>query len=1036
MNKPKYWRGFEELEQTPEFIASAGKEFPQDIPLDQALKTADKNPLSTDRRGFLKMLGFGMTAATLAACTKTPVRYAIPYVEKPDDQHPGIANFYASTTAAGLPILVKTRAGRPIKIEGNPDYTLTKGGTDAIAQASVLDLYDLDRLRNPRKGGADTQWAALDSEVAAKLTALKAAGGKVAIVSNTVTSPSAKAAIAAFATAFNGTHIQYDPISFSAILEANAAAFGKRAVPFYDFAKADVVVGFNADFLGTWLMPAEFSRAYSSRRDPKGSMNRHIQFEGVLSITGSMADRRFPMRPSQEGLILANLYNGIASRMGKPQLAGVQSFDIAGGMEVVIADLVAAAGKSLVVSGTNDVNIQLLVNGINAMLGNIGATIDLDNNITLKQGDDKQFAAFANDLNAGAYGAVFFVDCNPVYNTTQGATIAEALKGGKSFSVAFSAKEDETTSLCQYIAASSHSLESWGDAQQTSNRFSLVQPTVNTIFDTRQYEECLLKWAGINTPYYEYVKSYWTANVLKGASWDDTLRKGILELPAAAAASRSFGGDIQAAASAAASKSTSGLEVQFYEKAGIRDGRHANNPWLQEMPDPISRATWDDYLTIPVAYAKAQGLKQDDVVKVTVNGKSFKLPVYVLPGQANDVFGIAFGYGRTKGGRVAAKVGGANVFDINTGAGSAAITIEKTGEKYEIACVQTFHTLYDPEKFGIYDSMGIDLEQTDRTDEIIRETVYGAYKQDPYSGNEKRKHVKEHLYTLWESHYKDLDTNKYIRWVMAIDMNKCTGCGTCVVACQAENNVSVVGKKEVLTRREMHWMRIDRYFSGNPEDPTKVSVAFQPMLCQHCANASCETVCPVLATVHSAEGLNQMAYNRCVGTRYCANNCAYKVRRFNWFNYVNTDSFADINPAHESNELGRLVLNPDVTVRFRGVMEKCSFCVQRLQESKLKAKVAANSSFAKPEDGTAVTACQQACPTGAIMFGDLNDQDSVVAKAFRDERSYHVIEEVKTQPSIAYMTKVWNRTAAEQEAFATPFPGGDHKEHKHGETHA
>lgn len=469
------------------------------------------------------------------------------------------------------------------------------------------------------------------------------------------------------------------------------------------------------------------------------------------------------------------------------------------------------------------------------------------------------------------------------------------------------------------------------------------------------------------------------------------------------------------------------FEVVFYEKVGIGNGEQANNPWLQEMPDPISRVSWDNYVSVPYAFAKEQGLKNEDVVAVDVNGRVMNLPVYIQPGQAANTLGIALGYGRTKGGIVAAKangekvngkqVGGGNVYpstEMKDGAISymrTGATVSKLGFTYPLALVQTFNTLYDPAK-----GKGIFKDDYDRTEEIVDETHLAAYTGAEYKEKiAEREAKKQHLVSLWDAHFEDPETARNIHWKMAIDLNKCTGCGACVVACNAENNVPVVGKNEVRTRREMHWMRIDRYYRGNPESP---DVVFQPMLCQHCDNAPCETVCPVLATIHSNEGLNQMTYNRCIGTRYCANNCPYKVRRFNWFNYYNDNQFKDF---YTHSKLGRLVLNPDVTVRYRGVMEKCSFCVQRLQESKLRAKVNAKSTNAKPEDGEVKVACQQSCPTGAIVFGDANDRESEIYKALRHQRSYVALEEVKTLPSVQYQALVRNRSNAEADAREESF---------------
>jgi len=1039
MNKPKYWKSIDELKQTPEYLAEANKEFPTDIPMSQSLenvKDEDMN-VSSNRRDFMKMLGFGITAATLSACVEGPVKKAIPYVEKPDDIVPGVANWYSSTTSTGVPVMVKTREGRPIKLEGNPDSKLTNGGLDAIGQATVLSLYDQIRAKAPKKGGALTDWGAIDTAMINALAGIKENGGKVRILSGTVLSPSTKALMGEFLSQFaDGAHVSYDALSVSALAKAHEAGFGARVVPSFHFDKAKIIASFSCDFLGTWVSPVEFASKYASRRDPDGAwMSRHFQVESIMSMTGANADLRTPIKPSEEGKALLSLFNKVARKTGKPELPMSGSFELAGNMlEKMATELVANRGESLVVCGSNDFANQQLVAGINSMLDNYGATLDVLDHSNMKQGDDDALAALVQEMQGGDVAAVFVYNCNPVYDSQHSAAIAAALKAIP-LSVSFANMDDETSQACNYHCPDHHYLESWGDAQQTARNFSLMQPTIHPIFDTRQAQDSLLKWSGANKSFYDYMKDTWTAamGIDSQAVWDETLRKGLAQMEASDAVAPVFNPEgLPAAASAAQSKSSAGegeFELVLYAKVGIGDGTHANNPWLQEMPDPVSRVTWDDYVTLPYSYAESNGIKTGDRVIVSGAGDEIRLPAYVQTGQALGTIGIAYGYGRTEdgAGKVAAKVGGINAYTLSQG---AKVSISKTGGEYPLALAQEHNYLYDKRLVGVMKSLGMP-EDADRTDEIIKETVLPHYKSSANADNDYRKSLnkykdkKKHLLSLWESHFDDPASMRRIHWAMAIDLNKCTGCGACVVSCQAENNISVVGKEEVKGRRAMHWMRIDRYYSGNPDNPDTV---FQPMLCQHCDNAPCETVCPVLATIHSDEGLNQMAYNRCVGTRYCANNCPYKVRRFNWFNYTNGEQFKDINPAQ--NDLGRLVLNPDVTVRFRGVMEKCSFCVQRLQEAKLRAKVNQGSSLVKPEPNfRGYTACQQSCPTGAIVFGDRNDPESEISKLWSEDndRKYLALEEVKTLSSVAYMTKVRNRTEAEYEEI---------KEEKHNEIYS
>ncbi len=1046
MSKPKYWRSLDELEQTPAFREQAGKEFPTDMAIDEVMSQASEENMSfqSNRRDFLKVMGFGMTAATLAACAEGPVKKAIPYVNKPDDIIPGVANWYASTTPSGNAALVKTREGRPIKLEGNPDSPLTRGGLSALDQASILGMYDNERSRGPKKGKNLTDWDTIDSDVKFKLRQIRDNGGKVRILTHTVMSPSTKQLVGEFMAQFeDAKHVAYDPISASGIAQAHEMAFGQKVVPNYQFDQAMAIVSFGADFLGTWISPVAFASQYAVNRDPNEGMSRHLQFESLLTITGSKADLRFPLNPSQQGIALLNLYNKVASKMGQPSIPGVPSYNVAmDGLDIAANDLAKNAGKSLVVSGSNDPAVQAVVVGLNQMLGNYGKTIDVDQPSFYKQGDDRQLAELANELEKGDVDALFVYGANPVYDSPFASIFEQALPE-MDLAVSFATKDDETSLLCTHVASDHHYLESWGDAQQTGGHYTLAQPTIYPIFKTRQAQDSFLAWMERGEKYQNYLKKFWETNMYPQQTdyssfrvfWNEALRKGVFTPTSPAAEAEATGASYAMTAAdlsaqvnrvkqAGRTQTPKGeLEIVFFEKVGLGDGKQANNPWLHELPDPISRVSWDNYVSVPIAVAESMGLKNEDVVDITLGDQTYAMPVYVQPGQARQTIAVALGYGR-KNGKVVKRangteqggkqIAGTNFYPVvrvdegamqyfRTGADMA-----KTGMTYPLASVQTFNLLYDPEKADLLVGAG----DYDRSEAIIEETTMAEFTNGTYKARVKeREEKKEHLVSLWDSHFEDPETARNIHWKMAIDLNKCTGCGACVVACQAENNIPVVGKDEVRTRREMHWIRIDRYFSGHTDNP---DVAFQPMLCQHCDNAPCETVCPVLATIHSNEGLNQMTYNRCVGTRYCANNCPYKVRRFNWFNYwQDEEKYGDL---YSHSELGKLVLNPDVTVRFRGVMEKCSFCVQRLQDEKLRAKLNAKSTLAKPEDGQVQVACQQSCPTGAIVFGDFNDPNSEISKAFRQPRSYAVLEEVKTLPSVQYQALVRNRDEAETQA--------------------
>jgi Fe-S-cluster-containing dehydrogenase component/anaerobic selenocysteine-containing dehydrogenase len=916
-----------------------------------------------------------------------------------------VANYYVSSFE-GQPILVKTREGRPIKIEGNPADIMTKGGISAQGQAAVLDLYNSGRLQKPELNGDESSWENIDNFVKGQLAAV--AGKKITLVTSTVYSPSTLAVIEGFIAKYPGTkHINYDAVSYTGIIQANQNSFGKAVLPRYRFDKADVIVSFSADFLGTWISPEEHTLQYVSNRNAKSleekRMSRHIQFETGMSMTGTNADTRIPVKPSQEGLALIALYNELS---GASLPAKVADNAVVAAVKVVAKELLAAKGKALVVAGANDVATQTLVIAINSLLGSYGTTIDLDTANKKYAANDLEFTEFINEMNRGEVGAVLFLNANPAYDYYKAKEFAEALKKVK-LKVSFADQKDETAMLCNVLAPNHHFLESWGDAQVLEGYYSIIQPTINPVYSTRQAEQSLMHW--MDSPvkdYYTFVRANWDATVFPktGTSgqkaWETLLQTGFVQLPAKTAGTYAFSKDLNAVAqtivnaSAQITAKDNEAELTLYVNGGVGDGKKANNPWLQEMPDPVSKVTWDNFAAVAPKYG-ANVLKVDegDVVEVTVNGITIKLPVLFQPGQAQGTVSVALGYGRTASGKVGDGVG-ANAYPFQsfrngTFQTTAVATLKPNGEKNPLAQTQTHHS---------YEGRS-----------VIRETSFAKYKKDPASGSGKTEEKKEYN-SLWDEYDRPV-----YNWVMAIDLNACTGCGACVVACNAENNIPVVGKDEVRRRREMHWIRIDRYYSFNDDGTTavtkekeinkldnldNVSVVHQPMLCQHCDHAPCETVCPVLATVHSSEGLNHMAYNRCIGTRYCANNCPFKVRRFNWFNYWNDSRFEN----YLQNEYTQLVLNPDVTTRFRGVMEKCSMCIQRIQAGKLKAKME-NRPL---KDGDVKVACQQTCTANAIVFGNKNDPNSEVSKALASERTYYVLEELNVQPGIGYQVKVRN----------------------------
>jgi molybdopterin-containing oxidoreductase family iron-sulfur binding subunit len=1047
--QPDFWTGVQDKNKDEKILQDAlQKEF-QEVPVANALKDEDlATQHRSSRRDFLKYLGFSVGAATLAASCEIPVKRAIPYVVKPDDIVPGVASYYASTIldkGLALPVLVKTREGRPIKIEGNAMSDVSGGGTSARVQASVLSLYDTNRYKSPfvkegRKERA-VNWDDFDKELKAKLSE----AGSIKIISNTQNGPSAKKAVELFAARYGDVeHIMYDGVSQAAQLEANNQVFGVKAVPNYHFDKAKVIASFDADFLGTWISPVEYAADYSKNRKikdvKKAEMSRHIQLESRMSYTGSNADERILIRPSEMAAALANLHNELATSLGASSINTAAVNDKAmPAIKALAKELLQHRGESLVVSGSNDLGVQLMAIKVNQMLGNYGNTLDMASYSMQKQGDERDVQKLLSSLKAGSVGAIIFWDCNPIFELPNGQAMKEALANVKT-TVALGYSPNETYEDCQYIAPTHHNLEAWGDAEAKAGHYSLVQPTIAPLFDTRQAELSLLTWAeslpeSEDDAMYAFVKSNWQNNIIDASekAWTEALHNGIFQKK-----DEVTGPTLNEAAFAnieVLTPSSSELEVNIYETITIGAGEHADNPWLQEMPDPIMRTVWGNYLSIPVYFdgkdkfsnynnLESDGKGSSDVVETSINETT--VPLIIVPqfGQMDNTFAVGLGYGRTRAGRcggIGQNVNQALTFDKNgfiqywTDHMSVGA---KVGVENEFACVQYHHTYgvtakdEEGNEFNADEAaLGYQNALMDRS--VMRygtldnlETLVDEIKEQ----RSNAEHLNENtIYPSYEDKYKEGH-----HWSMYVDMNACTGCGACTIACMAENNVPVVGKREVHRHHEMTWIRIDRYYFGDVENP---NVVYQPMMCQHCDNAPCENVCPVAATNHSSEGLNQMTYNRCIGTRYCANNCPYKVRRFNWLDYTTADLFAGNEnyidegasvPFYADN-LTRMVLNPDVTVRSRGVIEKCSFCVQRIQEGKLTAK----SEMRPLADGDIKTACQTACPTGAIIFGDDNDKDSMVTKHSDSPLVYKVLEEVNTASSVNYSAKVVNKRSAD-----------------------
>ncbi|MEY8849792.1 TAT-variant-translocated molybdopterin oxidoreductase [Psychroserpens sp. XS_ASV72] len=1081
----KYWKSVEELNDNSSIVETLKQnEFVNEIPTDEFLgnKTSLESS-STTRRDFLKYVGFSTAAASLAAC-EGPVIKSIPYVVQPEEIIPGVANYYATTIADGYDfasVLVKTREGRPIKIENN-DLASTNGSANARVNASVLGLYDIMRVKSPMKGENAISWSTFDVEVGQALKDIQASGKPIVLLTQTYASPSTSKLISEFANKYgNVRHVIYDAVSESAALDAFEGKYGERGLANYDFSKATTIVSVGADFLGDW-QGGGFDSGYAKGRVPKnGKMSRHIQFESNMSLSGANADKRVPLTPSQQKLALAKLYSLVVGGSASVELPE----HINQAVQNAANELKKAGSNGVLVTGIQDVNAQTVALAINESLSS--KAFDPKTPIKTRQGNAKYVSSLVADMKAGKVGAILMNGVNPMYTLPNAADFAEGLEK-TDLSVSFTMKADETSSLCDYIAATPHYLESWGDVEMKKGHFSVMQPTIRPLFDTRQFQDTLLKWTDNDKTYREYMKEVWGSSILGASSFNKAVQDGVY-VPGVFGSGpngsssqtvttselkdkkdRTFVGGIihdvavgvglkeedkdeyvttttttsrssnntatatavsagAAARALASSASTSGMELQLYAKTGMGDGQQANNPWLQEFPDPITRTSWDNYLTVSSADAESLGLVNEheatgalngSYANVTVNGVTVKnVPVIIQPGQAKGSVGLSFGYGRTAGLKDEMKTG-VNAYPLYQDFNNAqSVTVEKATGMHEFACVQLQNTL-----------MG--------RGDIIRETTLEIFNtKDKNYWNPIPKVSLNHVETPVTSPEVDLwdefDRSVGHHFNLSIDLNACTGCGACVIACHAENNVPVVGKEEVRRSRDMHWLRIDRYYSsedtfkednekkdgfsglsgdkgslggfGELEHPAdNPQVAFQPVMCQHCNHAPCETVCPVAATSHGRQGQNHMAYNRCVGTRYCANNCPYKVRRFNWFLYAQNDEF----DYHMNDDLGRMVLNPDVVVRSRGVMEKCSMCIQKTQKTILDAK----RDGREIKDGEFQTACSAACSSGAMVFGDINDKESKVAKLLKDDRMYHLLESVGTKPNVQYHVKVRNTTEA------------------------
>ncbi len=993
-----YWRSFDELENTPEFQKSLATEF-MSSPLraESADEGTEKDGVA--RREFLKLMGASVALTSAASCIRRPVQKLVPYNKQPEEVTLGVSNYYTSTYfdgQEGFHLLVKSREGRPIHIEGNPDSPLNGSAVSVRAQASLLGLYDPERLKKPfrnllneKKTNKETvgiSWEDLDKKVVENLQK-----GNVALLTGNLSGPATEAVVADFCSAFKADHYVWEPLAQDDVAEGQKASYGQAVVPQYRYDLAKTIVSIDADFLGAWGPAMQSTRMFAQGRKNPADMSRLYSFDSTYSLTAANADIRFRIKPSQQldvvlGLIaeifpensVAKAYAGTAAKLGLSE----------DNFKKAAQDLKKNAGRSLVVTGglqtrtMDSAALQIAVNYLNSLLGNEGKTVQAGaGNSSLKASYDS-IQQLILKMNRKEVKTLIIHRANPVYSLSNAYNFKAALKNVDTV-VYIGETMDETASVSDFVATDNHALETWGDSQFANGVYGLHQPLIRPMYDTRSFQLSLMTWGYMGKvgprrlqdyeTFYEYLRAFWKTDMApklaKGQDfetfWNQMLQKGFVDVSAKTVSVRSFKNEALSAIKK--TQTSASLELVLYPTSHIGDGELGNIAWLHELPNPVSKIVWDNYVSVSMKTANDLGLKQNDLVEVAAGDTKVQLPIHIQPGLVDGVAAIPVGYGRTHAGKVGNGVGqNAYVFAYgDTGVKSIfagrPVEIKKLNKKYELVTTQG------------HDSME------------GRQIVVQATNKD-YEASKSANIHRHHTWSIWSGH----QYNGH-KWGMAVDLNSCTGCSACMTACRSENNIHVVGKKYIMQGREMDWIRIDRYYTGDVENAEAV---FQPVMCQHCDNAPCEVVCPAAATVHSSEGLNEMVYNRCIGTRYCSNNCPYKVRRFNWFNYAKLIE----KPMH-------MALNPEVTVRTRGVMEKCTFCVQRIKEAKNKAKTEARNL----KDGDVKVACESACPTQAITFGDLNDENSRVAKVFKtDERAYALLEEWYAQPSVRYMSKIRN----------------------------
>jgi len=998
----EYWRSLEAVSETPEFKEFLHREFPQN-----ASEWLDP----VGRRGFLKLMSASLALAGVTACTRQPDEDIVPYVRQPEEIVPGKPLFYATAmpfVGSGVGLLVESHEGRPTKIEGNPDHPSSLGATDLFAQASILGLYDPDRSQTITHLGEIRTFDAFASAMREVLKAQEGSqGAGIRILSETVASPTLAAQLDELLKRFpRAKWMQWEPFGRHNAREGSRLAFGEYADARYFVEKADVILSLDADFMCAGNGGLRYARAFASRRRIEGDraqQNRLYAVESSPTNSGTKADHRLPLRAAD----VEAFARAVAAQLGVAGAGGASAPEAAQKwLAPLVKDLQAAKGRSLVIAGENaSPAVHALAHGMNDALGNVGSTVVYTEPVETRAMDQRGgLAELVGEMNAGNIGLLVMLGGNPVYTAPADLKFGDAL-GKVGVRVHLGSHHDETGALSHWHVPEAHFLETWSDVRADDGSVTIIQPLIAPLYAGRSVHEVVsaMTDAGPRSSY-DIVRSFWSARASaaaptpaqKGAApipnedaapssgtlsafdaeWRRWLHAGVVPNTAFAVKTVAFKGPIPPA-TPTPSLGADAVDVVFRPDPTVYDGRFVNNGWLQETPKSLTKLTWDNAALMAPATASRLGLgtirsdadspSRVPIIELRQGGRTVRAPLWVVPGHAPDTVAVHLGYGRTRAGQIGNGIGfNANVLRTSSAADALpAVSVSKTNEMYDIACTQD-HWSYEGRN-------------------IIRAKTAEEFAKDPRFASKM-----EHLplssgVTLYPN--RKWEGNQ---WGMTIDQNVCTGCNSCVVACQSENNVPVVGKSQVLNGREMHWLRIDRYFSGPLDNP---DTYHQPMPCQQCETAPCEVVCPVGATVHSDDGLNDMVYNRCVGTRYCSNNCPYKVRRFNFLLYsdFNTSSL-------------KLMRNPDVTVRSRGVMEKCTYCVQRIRQAEISAK----GEDRPIRDGDIVTACQAACPTDAIVFGNINDAESRVAKQKASPLNYGLLEELNTRPRTTYMAVVWN----------------------------